>query len=61
MACGNASRVSDGKLHDVSVLDLLVIEASAEHVMDWAYVNFLRLERLHQTGEFFITRLKTKI
>ena len=43
------------------MLDLLVLEAAAEHVMDWAYVNFLRLERLHQTGEFFITRFKTKI
>ena len=50
--------ISEGKLHDVNVLDLLVPEAGATYVMDRAYVDFRRLHRLHQAGAFFVTRAK---
>ena len=48
--------ISEGKLHDVNVLDLLVPEAGATYVMDRAYVDFQRLYALHQAGAFFVTR-----
>ncbi len=51
--------ISDGKLHDVNVLDLLPIEAGAFYVMDRGYVDFERLYTLHQAGAFFVTRAKT--
>ena len=50
--------ISDGKLHDVNVLDLLVPETGATYVMDRAYVDFLRLHKLDQAGAFFVTRAK---
>lgn len=53
--------ISDGKLHDISALDLLVPEAGAYYVMDRAYVDFERLYALHQTGAFFVTRAKRNL
>ena len=50
--------VSDGKLHDVHALDLLIPEAGAIYVMDRAYVDFDRLHVLHLAGSFFVTRAK---
>src|SRR5574337_1608042 len=51
--------ISDGKLHDVNVLDLLTFEAGAFYVMDRGYVDFARLYALHQAGAFFFTRAKS--
>jgi Domain of unknown function (DUF4372)/Transposase DDE domain len=51
--------ISDGKLHDVNVLDLLALEAGAFYVMDRGYVDFSRLYTLHQAGAFFVTRAKS--
>ena len=53
--------ISEGKLHDVNVLDLLVPEAGATYVMDRAYIDFQRLYALHQAGAFFVTRAKKNI
>src|ERR1700687_2692175 len=50
--------ISDGKLHDVNVLDILPVEAGAFYVMDRGYVDFARLYAIHQTGAFFVTRAK---
>jgi transposase len=50
--------VSDGKLHDVNVLDILPVEAGAFYVMDRGYVDFERLYAMHQAGAFFVTRAK---
>jgi hypothetical protein len=50
--------ISDGKLHDVNVLDILPIEAGAFYVMDRGYVDFTRLYAMHQAGAFFVTRVK---
>lgn len=51
--------ISDGKLHDVNVLDLLPVEPGAFYVMDRGYLDFERLYRLHQAKAFFVTRAKS--
>ena len=53
--------ISDGKLHDVNVLDLVVAEPGAIYVMDRGYVDFSRLYALHQVGAFFVTRAKSNM
>lgn len=50
--------ISDGKLHEVNVLDFLPIEAGAFYVMDRGYLDFTRLYKMHQVGAFFVTRAK---
>ena len=50
--------ISDGKLHDVNVLDILPVEAGAFYVMDRGYVDFARLYAMHQAGAFFVTHAK---
>ena len=50
--------ISDGKLHDVNILDQLIPEAGAFYIMDRGYIDFRRLFRLHQAGSFFVTRAK---
>jgi hypothetical protein len=51
--------ISDGKLHDVNVLDILLPEPGAFYVMDRGYLDFERLHALHQAGSFFVTRAKS--
>jgi hypothetical protein len=51
--------ISDGKLGDVHVLDVLVVEAGAIYVMDRGYLDFARLYVLHQAHAFFVTRAKS--
>ena len=50
--------ISDGKTHEVNVLDMLNFEAGAFYVMDRGYLDFSRLFALHQAGAFFVTRAK---
>lgn len=50
--------VSDGKLADVTLLDLIVPEPGSFYVMDRAYLDFERLHVLHDAGAFFVTRAK---
>ena len=50
--------ISDGKLGDVNVLDILPLEAGAFYVMDRGYLDFTRLYAMHQAGAFFVTRAK---
>ena len=50
--------ISDGKMGDVKMLDILPIEAGAFYVMDRGYLDFSRLFTLHQAGAFFVTRAK---
>ena len=42
--------VSDGKLHDVNVVDILPMEAGAVYVMDRSHVDFERLYAMHQAS-----------
>jgi Domain of unknown function (DUF4372)/Transposase DDE domain len=54
-------RISDGKLHDVNVLDDIPIEAGAFYVMDRGYLDFERLYRLTLSSAFFVTRTKENV
>ncbi|MCI0474813.1 MAG: IS4 family transposase, partial [Anaerolineales bacterium] len=51
--------ISDGKMGDVRVLDILPPEPGAFYVMDRGYLDFARLYALHQVGAFFVTRAKS--
>lgn len=53
--------ISDGKMHDVHVLDMLPIEAGAFYVMDRGYLDFARLYTMHQSAAFFVTRAKSNM
>lgn len=50
--------ITPGNVHDVKILDELLIEAGAIYIMDRAYVDFGRLYRIHQSLAFFVTRAK---
>jgi hypothetical protein len=50
--------ISDGKMHDVKVLDLITFMPDSFYVMDRGYVDFERLRRIHTASTFFITRAK---
>jgi hypothetical protein len=51
--------ISDGKLHDVKVLDILIPEPGAFYIMDRGYLDFGRLFTLNQAGAFFVIRAKS--
>ena len=51
--------VSDGKMHEVNVLDLIAPEAGSFTIMDRGFLDFVRLYRLTQAGAFFIIRPKS--
>ncbi len=53
--------ISDGKLHDVNVLDLLLPEPGAFYIMDRGYLDFARLHRLHEMQSFFVIRAKSNL
>lgn len=53
--------ISDGKLHDVNVLDLLLPEPGAFYVMDRGYLDFERLYQLSQVSAFFVIRAKSNL
>ncbi len=53
--------ISDGKWHDVNMLDYLLPEPGAFYVMDRGYLDFARLYRFHQAGSFFVTRAKSNL
>ena len=53
--------ISDGKFHDVNVLDILEFEPDAIYVIDRGYVDWERLYKLHQTGAYFVIRAKRNL
>jgi hypothetical protein len=53
--------ISDGKMHEVNVLEFMPIEAGEFYVMDRGYLDFTRLYALHQAGGFFVTRAKANM
>ena len=52
-------RTTDGKTHEVTVLDELLIEPGAFYLLDRGYLDFGRLYALHQSHAFFVTRAKS--
>jgi hypothetical protein len=53
--------ITDGKVHDVNILDQLLPEAGAFYVMDRGYLDFQRLYRLTLAAAFFVTRTKDNV
>jgi hypothetical protein len=53
--------ITDGKVHDVNILDRLIIEPGSFYVMDRGYLDFSRLYAIHQTGAFFVIRAKSNM
>jgi len=51
--------ITHGKVHDVNILDDLIIEAGAIYVMDRGYLDFERLYKINQSLAFFVTRAKS--
>jgi hypothetical protein len=50
--------ISDGKMADVNVLDILIAEPGSFYIMDRGYIDFARLYMMHQSLAFFVTRAK---
>jgi hypothetical protein len=50
--------ISDGKVHEVNILDQLIPEAGAFYVVDRGFLDYTRLYRFHQAGSFFVTRAR---
>jgi hypothetical protein len=53
--------ISDGKMHEVHILDQLLPEPGAFYIMDRGYLDFERLHRIHKAGSFFVTRGKSNL
>jgi hypothetical protein len=53
--------ITPGRVHDVNILDQLVVEAGAFYILDRGYLDFVRLYRLHQAQGFFVTRAKRNV
>ncbi len=51
--------ITDGKVHDVNILDELIPETGAIYLMDRGYLDFERLYRLNLHSAYFITRAKS--
>ena len=50
--------LTHGKVHEVNLLDDLVIEPGAIYIFDRGYLDFARLNKIHRAGAFFIIRAK---
>jgi len=53
--------ISDGKMHEVNILDQLLPEPGAFYIMDRGFLDFARLYRFHEAGSFFVTRGKSNL
>ena len=53
--------ISDGKMHEVNVLDLLIPEAGSFYIMDRGFTDFSRLFVLQQAQAFFVIRAKSNL
>ena len=54
-------RITDGKVHDVNILDEILAEAGAFYVMDRGYVDFERLFNFTLSSAFFVVRTKGNV
>ena len=54
-------RITDGKVHDVNILDEIVPEAGAFYVMDRGYIDFERLYLFTLSSAFFVVRTKHNV
>jgi len=54
-------RITEGKMHDVNILDQIIPEAGSYYVMDRGYVDFERLHLFTLCSAFFVVRSKENI
>jgi len=54
-------QITDGKVHDVNILDDIVFEPGSYYIMDRAYVDFSRLNRIDNNQSYFVTRAKSNL
>jgi len=54
-------QITEGKVHDVNVLDDLIPEPGSFYILDRGYLDFERLYRLHQALSFFVIRSKSNL
>ena len=54
-------QITEGLVHDINILDSLVLEPGAFYVMDRAYIDFERLYRFNKSASFFVTRGKSNM
>jgi len=54
-------RITEGKIHDVNILDQLILEAGAFYILDRGYTDFSRLYMFTQHSAFFIIRAKSNL
>jgi hypothetical protein len=54
-------QITDGKVHDVNVLDQILPESGAFYVMDRGYIDFERLYRFTLEAAFFVVRTKSNV
>jgi len=50
--------ITNAKVHDVNILDIIPYETGSFYIVDKAYIDFLRLHNIHAKGSFFVTRAK---
>jgi hypothetical protein len=53
--------ITPGRVHDVNIIDRLLLEAGAIYIMDRGYTDFSRLYTIHQASAFFVTRAKRNL
>jgi len=53
--------ITDGKVHDVNILDMLMIEPGSFYIMDRGYIDFDRLYHIHKSQGFFVIRGKSNL
>jgi hypothetical protein len=53
--------ITDGKIHDVNILDVLIPEPGAIYLFDRGYIDFARLFAIHQAGAFFVVLAKSNL
>jgi hypothetical protein len=53
--------ITQGKKHDVNIIDELILESGAFYIMDRAYIDFVRLYVIHQSSAFYVTRAKRNL
>ena len=54
-------QITDGRVHDVKILDTLVTEPGSFYIMDRGYLDFSRLFMMHQNAAFFVIRAKSNL
>jgi hypothetical protein len=56
-----AIHIGDCKMHEVNILDQLLLEPGAFYIMDRGFLDFDRLYRFHEAGSCFVTRGKSNL